>query len=89
MATLTAEKVQISVRIDRRLVQRLDAQVRQARRSGRPVTKEKLVADAIAATYPESEPVDMPVHDGALLHGADRFSNVDLLDLVDRIEAGV
>ncbi|MCL2464368.1 MAG: hypothetical protein FWF28_04780 [Micrococcales bacterium] len=89
MSAQSEEKVQISVRLERSVAQRLDRQIAQARRAGRRVTKEKLVADAIVLAFPEPESARLPVHRASWLATTDPRSTTALLDLLDEVEASL
>ena len=79
------EKVQLSVRVSAQVAQLLDTEVAKASRNGQRITKERLVSDAIVATYSESfQDGDwLPVHHGEFKVQVDPRSNSALLDLLD------
>ncbi|MCL2317107.1 MAG: hypothetical protein FWC46_08510 [Actinomycetia bacterium] len=90
MTTLSHDKVQLNVRVEPRVVGLLDARIAQARRSGRRVTKEQLVSDAITTAY-EQEPKHgwLPVVHGGTWNAPPETltSNAALLDWLDEQEA--
>ena len=87
MAAVASPKVQLSVRVDQRVMSLLDAQVVNARRRGRRVTKEELVSDAILSAYPGSGETDwLPVHTADWTAQIDPRSNTALLDFLDSSE---
>lgn len=88
MSDLTSGKVMLNVRVPIEVMGRLNAKVDQARRSGRKVTKERLVSDAIMSAYPAAEPDPdwLPSHEAAWVADIDPYSNVALLDFMDRTE---
>ena len=86
MSVMTEEKRMLNVRVDEQVMRRLDDQLAQARRAGRKMTKERLVADAIMLAYPGRE-VALPVHEAVWAADIDPRSNTALLDLLDDIEA--
>ena len=89
MPTPTRERVQISVRLDKRIADLLDAKVAHEKSIGHKVTKEKVVADAIVQTCGDEQPKHgwLPVMDGEWIAPIDLTSNVALLDFLDETEA--
>ena len=88
MSVPTAEKRMLNVRVDEQVMRRLDEELAQARRAGRKVTKERLVADAIMLAYPDGAD-SLPVHQAVWKATTDPRSNTALLDLLDDLEAAV
>ena len=86
MPTSTSEKTMLNVRVTSEVMSRLDARIDQARRSGRKVTKERLVSDAILATYPATDSDWLPSHESIWAADADPYSNAALLDFMDGAE---
>lgn len=82
---VTTAKRMLNVRVDEQVMTRLDEELTQARRTGKKVTKERLVVDAIMRVYP---PVDegLPVHQAAWMAQIDPHSTTALLDFLDSAE---
>ena len=90
MSTLTSEKRQLNVRVDRRAAELLEARVAQAKRAGRRVTKEKLVSDAIVAAYDQEHDdlIWLPVCHGTWNAPPEAAtSNAALWDWIEQVEA--
>jgi len=89
MPTPTGEKTMLNVRVTSEVMSRLDAKINQAKQSGRKVTKERLVSDAILSAYPAAgEDSDwLPFHESTWAADADPYSNAALLDFMDSTEA--
>ena len=84
MSTPVRDKVQISVRLDRRVAELLDARVAQARRGGHRIAKEQLVSDAITAAYGDQRRRGwLPAHQGSWNPHVDPASTTALLDWLD------
>jgi len=87
---LAADKAQLNVRVDRRAADLLNARVAQAKRKGQRISKEKLVSDAILATYGgEPDHGWLPVLGCRWVAPAGTASsNAAMLDWLERTEAG-
>jgi hypothetical protein len=83
------ERVMLNVRVDPKVMHRLDSKVAELRRGGRRVTKESLVSEAILTTYPDASEetvLPLPVHEGRLLVDYDPYSSNSLLNAVEEQE---
>jgi len=85
MVPVTTRKRMLNVRVDEQVMERLDEEIAQARRAGRKVTKERLVADAITRVYPGRD-TSLPVHQAEWVAPVDPRSTRALLDFLDDSE---
>ena len=90
-ASHKSDKVQLSVRVEDRVMGLLDAEVAQARSAGSKITKERLVSDAVTAAHGDHRPTRphgwLPEHHATLLVDVDPCSSTALLDIQDNLEA--
>jgi hypothetical protein len=90
MPTQTKPRTQLSVRVDQRVIDMLNDRIAREKRSGRRVTKEQLVSDAITGTYGDAEAEHgwLPTLDSKFIGPPEILeSNSAMLDFLDKTEA--
>jgi len=89
MTTLTRDRIQLNVRVDKRIADMLNAKIAHEKSIGHHVTKDQVVADAIVAACSADEPDDdwLPVLDTGWIAPVDPRSNAAVYDWLEKTEA--